>query len=97
MAHPGARIARVDLGVHQAVERHGGRARAHHGHHDPEQFPPIPAARVAALAKGQQRPGQGERQGENRVLELDHFERQAEAFPDHPGRISHFTAVRPLC
>ena len=81
-------LRRVDIGVHQPVERHGRRARAHHGHDDPEaacrgRSPPA----VAALAQGQQRAGQGERQGEDGVLELDHFERQAEAFPDHLERI----------
>ena len=39
----------------------------------------------AAFAKRQQRAGQGERQGEDRVLELDHVERQAEAVPEHRG------------
>ena len=75
----------VDGGIHQPVERHGGGARAHHGDHDPEQLAADFRRREAAFAESQQRPGQGERQGENRVLELDHFERQAQAFPEHAG------------
>ena len=39
MPRPRARIARVDIGVHQAVERHGGRPRAHHRDHDPQDLP----------------------------------------------------------
>jgi len=39
----------------------------------------------SAVAESQQSPGEGERQGEDRMLELDHFERQPEAFPGHRG------------
>ena len=46
-------------------------------------FRPIAGGGVAAFAKRQQRAGQGERQGENRVLELDHVERQPQAFQGH--------------
>jgi serine/threonine protein phosphatase PrpC len=79
MAHARARVARVDRRVHQAVERHGRRPRAHHGHHDPASSFPTPRARASAgmARNGQQRAGQRERQGENGVLELDHLERQA--------------------
>ena len=77
MPHSGARIAPVDGRIHQPVERHGGGARAHHGHHDPGQLSADFGRGVAAVAEGQQRAGEGEGQGENRVLELDHVEREA--------------------
>jgi hypothetical protein len=44
---------------------------------------PVPPERH--FAESQQRPGEGERQGEDRMLELDHFERQPETFPEHAG------------
>ena len=68
-------------GIHQAVERHGGGARAHHGDDDPGELSHSRSAREATLAQGQQRAGQRERQREDRVLELDHLQRQPEAFP----------------
>src|SRR5947199_109281 len=40
VAHPGARIARVDLGIDQAIECHRGRAGAHHRDDDPQQRSP---------------------------------------------------------
>ena len=46
-------------------------------------FPPEFGRGEAAFAERQQRAGEGEGQGENRVLELDHVEREAEAFPEH--------------
>ena len=79
MARLGARIARVDIGVQHAVERHGDRARRHHGQDDPGQLGPQQFARESGVAPGQQRSGEREGQGEHGVLELDHFERQANA------------------
>ena len=83
MAHFGARIAPVDGRIHQPVERHGGGARAHHRDYDPGQLSADFGRVVAAFAERQQRPGEGEGQGEDRVLELDHVEREAQAFPEH--------------
>ena len=77
MAHLGARIAAVDGRIHQPVERHGGGARAHHRDHDPDQLAADLGRGVAAVTERQQRAGKGEGQGENRVLELDHVEREA--------------------
>jgi hypothetical protein len=57
--------------------------KAHHRNHDPEQLARnFPGVRAAA-AESQHGPGEGERQGEDRMLELDHFERQPETFPEH--------------
>jgi hypothetical protein len=47
----------------------------------------------AARPPGEERPRQGEGQGEYGMLELDHFERQAEAFENHPVRTSLFYAM----
>ena len=80
MPHLGPRIARVDVGVQHAVERHGDRSRRHHCHHDPAELRPQPFARKSVVAPGQQRSGERERQREHGVLELDHFERQPDAF-----------------
>jgi hypothetical protein len=82
-AYPGARIAGVDLGIDEAIEGHRRRARRHHGHHDPQQLPPDPRRIEATLTKGEERSSEGEREGEDRVLELDHFEREAKAVPNH--------------
>ena len=79
MTHLCAGIASVDFRVEQAIEGHGHGAGGHHGHHDAGQFDPHALAREAFVAPGQQRSGQGERQGEDGMLELDHFERQAKA------------------
>ncbi len=49
------------------------------------QLAPNPRRVEAALAQRQQRSGQREGQGEDRVLELDHVEREPKAFPDHAG------------
>ena len=61
-----------------------------------------PARAVAALAKSQQRAGERERQGEHGMLELDHFERQAQAFAASCGKLptillrrSTLTALAP--
>src|ERR1019366_8625947 len=95
LAHFGARIAPVDGRIHQPVERHRGGTRPDHRHRDPGQLPADFGRHVAAVAKSQQRPGEGERQGENRMLELDHVEREAQAFPKHVGgQPSHFTVKR---
>ena len=59
------------------------RARPHHRDHDPEQLSADFGCPRSRLAECQQRAGEGERQGEDRVLELDHVEREAEAFPEH--------------
>jgi hypothetical protein len=37
------------------------------------------------LPYGQQRPGEGEGKGEYRMLEFNHFEREANTFREHSG------------
>ena len=96
VAQPGARIAGVDVGVDEAVERHGGRARPDHRDHDPAQLAPQLSAAKTAVTDGQQRPGQRERQREDRVLELDHFERETNSFPHKKlSAISYQLSARP--
>ena len=83
MAHAGARVAGVQIGIHQAVEGHGGGARGYHGHHDPGQLHGARARVKSLLAEGQQGAGERERQSEDGMLELDHFERKAQALEEH--------------
>ena len=79
--HAGSRIARVDIGVEDSIERHGSRARADHRHHDPKQLESEPPRIKMALPECQQGAGKRERQGKHGVLELDHFERQPQPLP----------------
>ena len=73
----GAGIAAIEFEVGDAVHGHGGGARADHGDDDPEKLPP--GGKGAAGASGEQRADQREGQRENGVLELDHFEHDADA------------------
>src|SRR5579872_6643212 len=88
MAHLRAGIAGVDIEVYQAVEGHRRRARTHHGRHDPQQFLADFTRGVSAVPKRQQRARESERQGENRVLELDHVERELQTLQQHWGSTS---------
>jgi hypothetical protein len=76
VARPSARIPRIDIGIHQAVEGHRGGPRSDHRDHDPGDHSPFCGRSESRLAKREQRAGQGEGKCENRMLELDHVERQ---------------------
>ena len=84
MPRPGAGIAGVDIGVQDAVKRHGDRPRRDHRQDDPGQLDPQQFARESGVAPGQQRSGEREGEGEHGVLELDHFERQANSLKKLP-------------
>ena len=77
-----SRLSRVD----ETIERHRRRTRPDHGDNDPEHCPPRVRRLKTVLAKCQQSPGERERERENRVLELDHVERQPETFQKHKPR-----------
>src|SRR5581483_5588121 len=80
-ARRGARVARVDRTVGEAVERHRSRARADHRDDDPEhRAPRWPAARSEEHAE------EGEGEGEQGVLELDHLEHGARVANRREGR-----------
>ena len=72
--HARARIRGVQIGVCPAVERHCSRTRADHAHDDPRQ---LRGGRPAMSS--QHRSGQRKRERKNRVLPLDHFQRDANA------------------
>ena len=66
LAPRGARVARVDLRVDQPVERHRQRPGADHRQRDPEQV-----VRARDAVDREERADVGERQREDRVLDLD--------------------------
>ena len=66
LARGRARVARVELGVDQPVERHGRAARPDHGDRDPHQLRPGRHA-----VRRQKRAGVGEGQRVDAVLDLD--------------------------
>jgi len=74
----GARIFGVDLGVDEAVEGHGRGPRAYHRNDYPGDDAEVDAGE-AVFTEGEKRAGQREREGEDRMLELDHVERQTSA------------------
>jgi hypothetical protein len=80
MARTSAGITGVEIGVEDAVEGHGDGARGDHGDYDPEDAPAKTLNGKSHVAPGEQRAGERERKREDRMLELDHFERQ----PDSP-------------
>src|SRR5262249_16324965 len=63
---------------------------AHHRQNDPSDLPADSRSLKAVLAQRQQSAGEREGQSENRMLELNHFERQTESFP-HAGECLYFT------
>ena len=75
MATRGTSIASVDIGVQNAVKRHGRRTRAHHCDHDPHEADRQVGDLEVCIAPGQQRSCQRKRKSKDRVLELDHIER----------------------
>ena len=77
MARLGAGIAGVDVGIQDAVKRHGDRPGGDHSQNDQRQPGPQQFARESGIPPGEQRSGEREGQGEDGVLELDHFEREA--------------------
>ena len=74
----GAGIFFVVAQVSDAVDGHGGAAGRNHGDDNPEELMPG-GPTVGGEARGEEGTGERERQGENGVLELDHFEREANA------------------
>ncbi len=71
-ADGGARIQRVDIGIHQAVEGHGGRARRDHGNTDPAE-----GAQRWNPVGGDDRAGESEGEREEGMLPLDHLKSYA--------------------
>ena len=71
----GPGIGRIDRAIDQPVEAHGGAARPDHRHDDPADHWPVGPALGC-----QQHTEEGERQGEQGVLEFDHLEHGLEAF-----------------
>ena len=71
LASGGARVARVDAGVDQPVQRHRERTRADHRERDPDEV-----VRRRRPADREERADVGERQREDRVLDL-HEPREA--------------------
>jgi len=63
-------IAMAKVGVGQAIEGHGGGACRDHRDHDPSQLPPR-----RQPSSGQHSSAQRKREREDRVLPLDHLER----------------------
>ena len=71
-ADGGARIQRVDIGIDQAVEGHGGRARGDHGNADPAE-----GAQRGNSVGGDDGAGEPEGKREKGMLPLDHLKRDA--------------------
>ena len=71
-ARGGARVGSVNANIGQAVEGHRSGTGCHHGHHDPDQLPGTgpSACREHGAAKC-------EGESEDRVLPLNHFQRDA--------------------
>ena len=69
MTTGGPRVARVDGAIDDAIRRHRARARADHRRRHPAERPPAGPA-----ARGQDHRDVGEREREDRVLELDRVE-----------------------
>ncbi len=67
-----ARVERVDVGIDEAVEGHGSRARGDHGNTDPRQG----AQRRDAIG-GDDRAGESKGECEEGMLPFDHFESDA--------------------
>ena len=88
MTSLGAGIAGVDVGIQNTIKRHGDRARRDHGQDDPGQPDPQQVARESRLAPGQQRSGEREGEGEHGMLELDHFEREANSLKKLPQSVT---------
>ena len=78
-----ARIVRVELAIHDAVEAHRAGARAdHRGEHEQENFPARPAA---VVPRRDEHRGECEGQGEDRVREAhegepDFYQRKHSTF-----------------
>lgn len=70
-----ARVKAVDVGIENSIECHSGGTCGHHGDGDPQQFGKKQAGGKAEFAPSEQGTCEGEGEGENRMLELDHFER----------------------
>ena len=69
-ASSSARIGRINRGVGQPIEGHGGGPRRNHGHDNPCQLPPRRQA-----SGGQHGSAERKREREDRVFPLDHLQR----------------------
>jgi len=79
-----ARIGRIDGGVGEAIEGHGGGAGGQHGDYDPEKL-----MRGGKSGGGEHGSAESEWESEDGVLPLDHFEGDAEVVEDgHASRVS---------
>ena len=77
-----AGIGGVDGGVGEAIEGHGGGAGGEHGDDDPEKL-----MGGGKAGGGEHGSAESERESEDGVLPLDHFERDAEIVKDGHRKI----------
>ena len=77
-----AGIGGVDGGVGEAIEGHGGGAGGEHGDDDPKKL-----MGGGKAGGGEHGSAEGEGEGEDGVLPLDHFEGDAEVVEDGHGKI----------
>src|SRR5215468_8328592 len=68
-----ARIRSINRSIRPAIKCHRGRARLHYGNNDPEQL-----MERRKTAGGEHRTTKGEWERKNRVLPLDHLQRDAQ-------------------
>ena len=76
MPFRGPGVSAIYLGIENAIERHGGRTGRNHRDYDPCKAPAEARYSKPAVPPRQQRARKRKGQGENRVLELHHFQRQ---------------------
>src|SRR5215831_2588430 len=81
-ANAGAWIGRIDLRVSEPVERHRRGACRNHGDDDPQQLAP-----VRQPSGGEHRTAKGKWQRKDRVLPLDHVERELQILQLPHGNI----------
>jgi hypothetical protein len=72
-----AGIRGIDSGIGEAIEGHRGRARREHGDYDPKKL-----MRRRNARSGQHRSAKSEWESEDRVLPLNHFQRDAQVAED---------------
>jgi hypothetical protein len=81
-AGAGAKVGGVDGGVGEAIEGHGGGAGGEHGDDDPEKL-----MGGGKAGSGEHSATESERESEDGVLPLNHFESDAEIVKDGHGTI----------
>ena len=81
-ARAGARVGGVDGGIGEAVEGHGGGAGGDHGDDDPKKL-----VSGGQAGSGEHGSAESERESEDGVLPLDHFERNAQVAQDGHRKI----------